>query len=287
MTHWGYLLSVFFAVFLWWFSTGSIMALYGRPQRVVRVGFAVLSAGGLSALLLLLALRENAAPVAVLLSVTSGVTLWGWQLAAHYFGYVTGPALPPITRSHAQRSLPERLGLALRLTLYHELLAVLTGVLLIALTWGAANAWGAWIYAVLWLMHASAKLNVFLGVRNFRIEMLPSEMRYLGHLLERRPYNALFPVSVALASGVALVLGYQAVNPGVEPGYALGLIQVATMITLGVFEHWLLVLPLPATLWGWGLRALPEVVEVTSQHPPSPLESQQRSSADSVMKGRS
>jgi hypothetical protein len=59
---------------------------------------------------------------------------------------------------------------------------------------------------------------------------------------------------------VAFSLLSRLFTPAIESGQSVGLLLVSTMILLGVLEHWLLVLPLPATLWGWGIRALPQVV---------------------------
>ena len=107
-------------------------------------------------------------------------------------------------------------------------------------------------------MHSIAKLNVFLGVRNFRIEFLPPHLHFLSPLLSRRISNPFFPLSMAAATTVAVLLIVRAFAPDTDAGQATGLLLVGTMICLGILEQLLLVLPLPATLWGWGLRPLPE-----------------------------
>jgi hypothetical protein len=106
-------------------------------------------------------------------------------------------------------------------------------------------------------MHMAAKLNVFFGVRNFRIEFLPHHLHFLGKLLVKRPINAFFPISVGIASIAALVLLNNALAPDASAGQVIGSLFLCTIILLGVLENWLLVLPLPATLWGWGIRPLP------------------------------
>ncbi|MEO0562086.1 MAG: alpha/beta fold hydrolase, partial [Chloroflexota bacterium] len=104
------------------------------------------------------------------------------------------------------------------------------------------------------LMHFSAKLNVFLGVRNFRVEFLPRRMHYIDRLLTKRTSNAIFPVSILLATSVGLTLIYQGIAPGTSPAHTTGYLFVATMIGLGVIEHWMLVLPLPSALVGFEMR---------------------------------
>ena len=48
-----------------------------------------------------------------------------------------------------------------------------------ALTRDGANQVGLWTFVILWAMRQSAKLNVFLGVRNLSEEFLPEHLRYL------------------------------------------------------------------------------------------------------------
>ena len=112
-------------------------------------------------------------------------------------------------------------------------------------------------------MRQSAKLNLFLGVRNLSEEFLPPHLKYLQSFFRRRPMNALLPGR----------------GDGARPGLAL-LVAVARWPTARsrptraapaaggarcwrwpIVEHWLLVLPLETTaLWRWALRkrGLPE-----------------------------
>ena len=41
-----------------------------------------------------------------------------------------------------------------------------SGLMIVAITWGAPNQIGTQTFAVLWVMRISAKLNVFLSVRD-------------------------------------------------------------------------------------------------------------------------
>lgn len=260
--------TVFFAIFLWWFSTGAIMAIYGRPLRIMQSGFVILTLVMLLAFGGILITRSQASLYGVYLSITCGVIVWGWQIASYYLGFITGPQSTKVAVTNSQ-NLWQRFNAALRFSLYHELLAVLTGVLLTIIVWSQANQWALWIYMVLWLMHASAKLNVFLGVRNFRIEMLPDQMRYLDRLIGKRAVNRLFPVSMVIALSTLFALIYQAISPNNSPQQTAGFLLLTTMLALGVLEHGLLVLPLPATLWGWGIRAIPDLHDTNTL--PQPL----------------
>jgi len=240
-------LPLIFAVFLWWFSTVTIMAVYGRSPLLMRLAFAGSTLGALVALVVLIALRDSTDMLAVYASVTCGVVIWGWLVSGYYLGFVTGPRpLPEKIVWH--HSLAVRFRVALSSLIYHELLALACAIVLAVATWNYPNRWGLWIYLAMWIMHSSAKLNVFLGVRNFRLDLLPNEFQHLDNLLSRRTSNIYFPVSIVVSSGVALVMFYRALTPGITAETEVGLILVATMIALGILEHALLMLPLPATL---------------------------------------
>lgn len=249
------LLPLLYALFFWWFSTGLVMVLYGRSPRARHWGFAAATLLLLGALWIAAATRGLDGSGAVYAAYTAGVVIWGWQTASYYLGYITGPReqadLP------APSALSGRFWRALRASLYHELVAAAFAGLLFLLTRGAANRWALWTYLALWGMHSSAKLTVFFGVRNFHIQMMPDHMHHLERLLGKRSSNGLLLLSVTLASSVALTFYFRAILPATSSGTASGYVLLGTLILLGVLEHLLLVLPLPATLWGWRIRPLP------------------------------
>lgn len=252
-----FVLPVVYAIFLWWFMTGVIMIVYARSRWILRLYFFCATLLLMAALYCIYVTSNLANPLFVYIAVTCGVISWGWQVAAYYLGFVTGPQQTnsPENVSGAQSPI-QRFRAALNFSLYHELVVILVGLIIFVLTWGKPNGWGFWIYLALGLMHTSAKVSVFLGVRNFRVEFLPSRLHHLERLLSKRPTNEFLPLSVVLASSIALLLVYQGITPAALPAERVGYLLVATMIALGVLEHCLLVVPLPMTLWGWGLRSL-------------------------------
>lgn len=251
---------ILFAVFIWWFSTGIIMIAYNRPRWLVRVFFGCITLVLGVALAGLVLTRSDASVEAVYIAVACGVTIWGWQVASYYLDFVTGT-----NKTVTQPALSQRFWVALRASIHHEILAAAFAVVMAALVWSSPNKWALWTYLTLWIMHSSAKLNVFFGVRNFRIEFLPSHMQHLGALLERRPYNWFFFGSVSWACSITLALLYRAIVPPVEPTQFAGTFMMITLMVLGIIEHLMLVVPLPATLWGWGIRTLPEPVPIKSR----------------------
>lgn len=266
MRSFEFFLPVFYAIFIWWFTTGLIVVVYGRSRPVQKIAFGLATILLAAALTGILVTRHESSTFAVYAGVSCGVVIWGWHVASYYLGFVTGrrPADDP---PPASLSLGRSFQQAFKAGIYHELLILLTAVLLAAMSWSAANRWALWTFLTLWLMHTSGKLNVFLGVRNFHIELLPHHLRYLDPLLGKSKGNALLPLVVIFAASFGLMLYYLGISPGTEAAETTGFLFVGTMILLGVFEHCLLVLPLPATLWGWGVRELPQPAE--SENKPS------------------
>jgi putative photosynthetic complex assembly protein 2 len=251
MTEW--LLPIVAAVFAWWFGTGAIMYLNGLPRRTHRWSMAgatvllVLSLAGLAAT------RDDVTVSGAYLAFASAMGVWAWQEVAFLLGYVTGPRRSPCPAGATGWS---RAGHAFQTLLHHELALLLLGLAVAALTWGGENPAGLLTFAILWVMRQSAKLNVFLGVRNLNEEFLPAHLRYIETYFRRAPMNGLFPVSVLASTWVAVLMWQAATAGALTPGEAAALALPATVLSLAILEHWFMVLPLPSqVLWNWGLRS--------------------------------
>lgn len=245
-------LAVLYALGLWWASTGLILYLDGLPRRTFPLTLAGASAAALAALAVLAAGLADATVSGAYVGFTCAIVVWGWIEVAFLLGYVTGPnrsACPPGAAGW------QRLKLAIATILHHEI-AILAGAGLIALTsWGAASQVALWTYLLLMAMRLSAKLNVFLGVPNHAEDMLPPHLAYLASHFRRRPINALFPLSVTGATALLVVLVMTASGPAL-PAEAAAATLLAALVALAIVEHWMLILPLPATsLWRWSLRS--------------------------------
>jgi len=139
--------------------------------------------------------------------------------------------------------------------LWHELGILLVGTAIIMLTWGKPNQVGTATFMLLWAMRISAKLNLFLGVRNLSEEFLPKHLAYMGSYFRRRRMNALLPCSVMGGLAVVAMLVTSARTPGMSAADVVGSTLVATLLVLAVLEHLLLVAPISATaLWRWAMR---------------------------------
>lgn len=245
-------LPVLFAVFVWWFSTGIVLLLDGLPRTTFRWSHLLSTLLGLGAFVGLAHTAPQTTTAGAFCAFTCALLLWGWHELSFLTGWVTGP------RQHAADAGAQgwqRFVQAVQAILWHELAILASGLLVVAITWDAPNQVGTQTFAVLWVMRISAKLNVFLGVRNLSIELLPAHLAYLASFFRKRAMNLLFPVSVSASTVVAVWMVNEALSSPAGSARATGLLLVATLLGLAILEHWLLVLPLQATaLWQWAMR---------------------------------
>lgn len=249
--------AVVFSTFLWWFSTGVIFWLNARPPRTFRwsmLGGTVLLAGALYGLWTSAASQTVAGAY---VAFSCGLVIWGWHTMSYYMGVITGPRRRPC--APGCRGWKHFLH-AVETSIYHELAIIATAALLAWLTWGQPNPFGLWTFLALWAMHVSAKLNVFLGVRNLNKEFIPERLAYLTSFFRRRAMNLLFPFSVTGGTIVTLLLFSAAGAPAAQPFEVAGYTLLATLMALAVIEHWFMILPIPAeALWRWSLDPAPVV----------------------------
>jgi putative photosynthetic complex assembly protein 2 len=245
------LLSIGFAVFIWWFSTGAVIYLDSLPNHTFKwtmAGASVLTAAAFYGVWLS---AGDATSFGVLLAFSSALLVWAWIEVSFYTGYVTGLSRPACD---ADCSGWRHLGHAIETSLYHELAIIIFGAALFALTYDSPNQIGLWTYVVLWWMHQSAKLNVLLGVPNLSEEFLPDHLTFIRSFLRKKPMNLFFPISVTVSTLIAFGLIKAGLDASAGPAESLGFALLATIMVLAILEHWFLVLPLPsAFLWNWGL----------------------------------
>ncbi|WP_455371981.1 putative photosynthetic complex assembly protein PuhE [Limibacillus halophilus] len=250
---WDYAAPILFALFVWWFSTGVIIYLDGLPKQTFRwsmAGATLLLAGSLYGLQVT---AGDASVSGAYWAFTFGLLAWGWQEISFYMGYVTGPRKERCPEGcRGWKHFLHAIGTSL----YHELAIIASAGAVLAVTWEQPNQVGLWTFIVLWWMHQSAKLNVFLGVRNLNEEFLPDHLQFLRGFLTKKPMNLLFPVSVTVSTVIGAMLVEAAVAAPDGSFEAVGMTLLATMMILAILEHWFLVVPLPAAkLWHWGLKS--------------------------------
>jgi putative photosynthetic complex assembly protein 2 len=236
---------------LWWLSTGLILYLNGLPRRTFGASMAGFSALLVLALWGLAHTRDDAGPTGAYCAFTCALLVWAWQELAFLLGIVTGPHRQPCP-SGARGW--QRTRLAFNTVAHHELGLVLLAVAVWLAVGDGANRIGWWTFVALWAMRQSAKLNLFLGVRNLSENFLPAHLKYLHSYFRQRAMNALLPLSLLLIGAAAWRVWQQVLAlPDGAPSQA-GLALLGTLLALGALEHVLLVLPFnPERLWQWGL----------------------------------
>ena len=244
-----------YAAFIWWFSTGVIFYLNARPPSTFRWSMLVGTAVLLASIWGIWATAGMQTAVGAYISFTCGVLIWGWHTMSYYMGVITGPrrdAGPRRSRGWKHFLHAAETGL------YHEIAIIANAAALVLLTLDQPNQYGLWTFVVLWAMHVSAKLNVFLGVRNLNKDFIPKHMTYLTRFFRRRSMNLLFPLSVSAGTVVTVLLAQTATSPLVGEFVATGHALIATLMALAVIEHWFMMLPIPAdALWRWSLEPAP------------------------------
>ncbi|MFM8480212.1 MAG: putative photosynthetic complex assembly protein PuhE [Gammaproteobacteria bacterium] len=242
---------------LWWGSTAVIARLIGHTPHTYPRLLLLATLLGFAGLLLLVGLRDTTSVAAAVGALVGAIAVWGWIEVTFLTGKVTGP-LPG--HSADDEGLLRRAGRAFTAILWHEILIALTVAVAAVLLLGRENDLALLVLLLLWLMRSSAKLNLFLGVRNLGEGFFPPHLRHLLDFMRHRAMNALMPIS--LLAGTAIAWHFGAASLSAASAYeATASTILSTLAALAVFEHLLMVLPLPAeSLWRWSLanrRAAP------------------------------
>lgn len=243
-----------YAVFVWWFCTGVIFYLDGLPKRTYAFSIGTATFIAVCAIIGIIASSRVDSAASAYVAFTCAVLIWGWQEMLFLMGVLAGPSKAPLPDGVSEVT---RFKLAARSVIHHELALAGVGALLLLLTWRTPNQVGGATYMLLWLMRLSAKLNLFVGVRNTYAHLLPAHLAYLGsYFRQRTSISKFFVGSTTFASLLAISLWLLVVYPP-APGLShTGAALVASLMTLAVIEHLFLVLPIPMErLWSAALSS--------------------------------
>ena len=241
-----------FTIFVWWFSTGFILWLDRlAPKFFPRI--MVINTLVLMAAFYGLSMSSRSDTVAsTYCAFTCALLIWGWQELGFLLGYVTGSR---------RTACPEgatgwrRARYAFEAVNHHELALILLGVGIFLISIDATNLTGLWTFVILWLMRQSAKLNIFFGVLNLNENFLPNHLKYLQTYFRRRPMNFLMPISILGSFIFVVPLWGSTFTSGVLPHEIVSSTILATLLSLAILEHVLLVVPVQIEfLWKWGFR---------------------------------
>jgi putative photosynthetic complex assembly protein 2 len=181
-----FLLPPVVALLVWWLGTGVVMLLDGLPRDTFRWSLATSTVIALGALVCIARSADNTTVAGAYAAFTCAVLAWGWHELAFLTGWLTGPRKDACS---APGHGPTRFNEAVQAILWHELAIIAMTLVIAALTWGGPNQVALWTFGLLWIMRLSAKLNLFLGVRNRGEEFLPPHLVYLGSYFRHRPHQ--------------------------------------------------------------------------------------------------
>jgi putative photosynthetic complex assembly protein 2 len=245
-------LAAIFVLAVWWLGTGLVLRTVWLPRRTFRRSLAVVSTLAVAGVAGVAWSSRVASPGAAYVAFASAMAIWAWHETVFLLGAVTGPRRAPCPPGAVGWA---RFQYATLVVLHHEVALAATVLVLLLLTWGAPNQVGVATFLVLWVMRLSAKINVFLGVRNLAEGFVPSHLRYILSYFRRAPMNPFMPVSLAAGAAVTMALARGAVAELGSPFDLVAGTLVATLLAIAVLEHVLLMLPVPETLlWKWATR---------------------------------
>lgn len=227
----------------WWIATGVTFAM----QRGPRVSAAILLAASLAACAgaaIIHRSRDDDTPRGARTAFLGAALVWWWTAALFYSGW-------GVDLSASISAPPRSMSLALAAivaTLRPDLFALAALVVIGALVVRRRNTVALGAFAVFWLTLQTAKLNVFFGVRNAGVDLLPTRLAGLGAFFGP-PHNSplLLATNLALVIGLVVLLSraYRARRPFARHSATL----LGTLVALALLEHVLLGVDFRAPLW--------------------------------------
>lgn len=245
-----YALPLFVSLLLWWAGTGVVLLLDRLPRHMGAFTFFVATLATVAALACIGHSSRDASVSGAYAGFSCAILVWGWHEFTFLSGWITGPRRDGVTPGAAPL---RRLSEAVQVLLWHEIALLVTALALWLWLGHRANPVAAWTFTLLYVMRVSAKVNLYLGVRNLSLEFLPAHLSYLGSYFRRRSFNGLMPWS--LLAGVVCTVWLVDAAAAAAPGQRTALMLLASMLGLALIEHLMMVLPLqPAALWRWALK---------------------------------
>ena len=242
------------AVLIWWLGTVLLLAVTRKLSlsKIIVIMF-------VSAILLQLGFfglyyfsHHSAGSYAAYGPFLSTILIWVWLESSFLVGWVTGPRKTPCSPN--LRGF-ERANQAFRAVLHHEIHIAVLALGIFLVTKDTENYVGLYAFLILWGMRTSSKLNLFFGVRNLYTNFLPDKIAYLSTYFRQKSCNALFPFLFALAFTINLLFWNNALM-SFGTSQHVGNILLASLMTLGVLEHILMVVPFNCNgIWRFGLTA--------------------------------
>ena len=269
MVSWdGHIVPFIVTVLIWFVATGLVAWADNRDARTFPKSILIGGVFGISGLFVILMASQSVSVLAVYVSFIGALMVWGW----HEIGFLTGAAAGP-RREPASPGLAgaRRFAEAAATVIHHEVLLALTALLLISLSWNLPNQIGATVFVLMFAMRLASKINIFVGVPNSSLEMLPPHLDYLKTYFGRSRMTWLLAASILAITAIALWFGSLALQAPLGSPEMVGASLLTTLCLLGALEHIFLALPFrDGMLWGWAFRNRGARAEATASIPLNP-----------------
>jgi putative photosynthetic complex assembly protein 2 len=247
----GHILPVLLTVAIWFFATGLIAWLDNRERETFPRSLMAAGVVGILGLCTAFVAMQSTGATAVYASFIGAIMVWSWHEVGFLTGAVTGPRRQPCVSDVTGW---DRFSQAASTLAHHEIALALTALLLISLSWNAANQIAAMTFALLYGLRLSTKLNIFSGVPNTATDILPPHLAYLKSYYGPNRLGLLLPLSTVATLSLAAWLGSAAYRSPPGSGDAIGASLLFALAALGALEHLFLALPFrDGALWGWAL----------------------------------
>lgn len=159
----------------WWLSTGVLFALQ-RSNATRVLALALASIAACAGFIFLARSQDDRTPGGARRAAFGAAFVWAWVSATLYGGWLVGPPIPV-------RAGEPSLALAfdaMHATLYHEIAAVGACLLIWRITRRGLNRTGLAAFVLMWGAHELARLNLFFGVANPALDLLPKALEHLA-----------------------------------------------------------------------------------------------------------
>lgn len=194
-----YIAAICYALVLWWVSTGIIIVLYRQAPWTYDATFGITTIIAAASAVVIVLTRHDTSVVAVYASFSAGTIVWGWNLASYYTGFIHGPALDIPNRVLTQG---ERFRLAVRSSLYHELVSLCLVIVMIFSSISASNNTGQLTVILFYVLHQLSKLNIYFGACNFRGDWLPAHLQYITAFFGPATNHWFFGITLSISAAL-------------------------------------------------------------------------------------
>ncbi len=235
--------SLALVVGFWWAATGVTLAMQRNAVTSI-VSVLTASVFGIVGFVMIVKTREEATVRSARMAFLGSALIWWWCSTIFYAG--VGIHLHGNIQTGARTfSLALQ---AIEATVRPDLLGVFALCAVGALVWRKANRTAFWSLFIFWGTLQTAKLNVFMGVRNSGVDWLPEHLAGLSQFFGPPVNSLLLPVTIVLLT-VGFLASAAASYSAATAFRKHMLAMLSFLLGLAVLEHVFLGINLTLPLW--------------------------------------